>query len=197
MSELSDTFKATQRTPAGKGGARKLRAAGLTPAIAYGKGIEPVLFGIDPSEFAQARLHYGLSHLYHVVLEGGEKLPVLIKEVQVDDYRNKLLHVDFWKVDLTVPVTLSVPVEFDGRPKGVVKGGTFRALRRSVLLTGLPGAIPDSLHLNTNHLDLGESICLENLELPENVRPAADDNHALAMVQAPKAGRDDGEEETK
>jgi hypothetical protein len=63
------------------------------------------------------------------------------------------------------------------------------------MLTGLPGKIPDSLTIETGHLDLSESICLENLDLPEGVTPTADDNHAVAMVVAPKAGRVKAEEE--
>jgi len=192
---VTDTFKAISRAPSRKGGARKLRASGLAPAIAYGKGREPIFFSIDPKEFAKSRLHYGLSHLYYIDVEGEEKIPALIKDVQVDAFRNKLLHVDFWSVDLSVPVTLSVPLEFEGRPQGVVKGGTFRGLRRAVMLTGLPGKIPDVLSLETSHLDLGESVCLENLDLPEGVTPTADDNHALAMVVAPKAGQVEAEEE--
>jgi large subunit ribosomal protein L25 len=195
MSEILDTFKATSREPAGKSGARKLRLAGQAPAIAYGKGREPVYFSIDPKEFAKSRLHYGLSHLYFIDIEGGEKIPALIQDVQVDAFRNKLLHVDFWSVDVNTPVSLSVPLEFTGRPQGVVKGGTFRGLRRAVMLTGLPGKIPDSLTIETSHLDLSDSICLENLDLPEGVTPTADDNHAVAMVVAPKAGRVKAEED--
>ena len=197
MSEVIDTFKAVSRDPSGKGGARKLRAAGQAPAIAYGKGREPVYFSIDPKEFAKSRLHYGLSHLYHIDIEGGETIPALIKDVQVDAFRNKLLHVDFWSVDVTAPVSLSVPLEFTGRPKGVVKGGTFRALRRAVMLTGLPGQIPDLLVIDTADMDLSETINLENLDLPEGVKPTAEDNHAVAMVVAPKAGRVKAEEDKK
>jgi large subunit ribosomal protein L25 len=195
MSEIIDTFKAISREPAGKGAARKLRAAGQTPAIVYGKGREPLYFSIDPKEFAKSRLHYGLSHLYFIEVEGGEKISALIQDIQVDAFRDKLLHVDFWSVDLNSPVSLSVPLEFTGRPQGVVKGGTFRGLRRSVMLTGLPGKIPDSLTIETSHLDLGESVYLENLDLPEGITPTAEDNHAVAMVVAPKAGRVEDEED--
>ena len=135
--------------------------------------------------------------MYHIDIEGGETIPALIKDVQVDAFRNKLLHVDFWSVDVNEPVNLSVPLEFTGRPKGVVKGGTFRGLRRAVMLTGLPGKIPDNLVIDTADMDLSETINLEDLDLPEGVKPTADDNHAVAMVVAPKAGRVKAEEDKK
>ena len=189
MSEVNGTLKAKGRAPNKKGGARKLRANGWVPAVAYGKGQEPVHFAVEPTEFVRARRHFGRTHLYQVAIEDGETLPVLIKDVQVDAFRNELLHVDFWRVELDQPVTLAVPVEFTGRPVGVVKGGKFRGLRRTVDLVALPGNTPDKLVLDTSHLDLGESIRLEDLDLPEGVKPAAEDNHAVATLIAPKAGQ--------
>ena len=189
MSEVNGTLKAKGRTPAQKGGARKLRASGWVPAIAYGAGHEPVHFAVEPTEFIRARRQFGRTHLYQIEVEGGDTLAVLIKDVQVDAFRNELLHIDFWRVDLEKPVTLPVPVEFTGRPQGVVKGGKFRSLRRTVDLTCLPGKTPEKLVLDTSHLDLGDSIRLEHLDLPEGVTPAADDNHAVATLIAPKAGQ--------
>ena len=76
-----------------------------------------------------------------------------------------------------------------GRPAGVVKGGKFRQLRRNVDLVGRPGTIPNKLVIDITNLDAGESIRLENLDLPEGVKPAAEDNHAVCMVAAPKRGQ--------
>ena len=194
MSEVNGTLKVKGRAPTKKGGARKLRATGWVPAVAYGQGHEPVHFAVEPTEFVRARRQFGRTHLYQVAIEGGDTLPVLIKDVQVDAFRNELLHIDFWRVDLEKPVTLSVPLEFTGRPAGAVKGGQFRGLRRTVALTALPGQTPDKLVLDTSHLDLGDSIRLEHLDLPEGVKPAAEDNHALATLIAPKAGQEEQEE---
>ena len=73
--------------------------------------------------------------------------------------------------------------------KANFKGGKFRGLRRTVDLVALPGKTPDKLVLDTSGLDLGDSIRLEDLDLPEGVKPAAEDNHAVAILIAPKAGQ--------
>jgi len=189
MAEFKDVLAAQARKPSAKGAARKLRAAGRLPAVVYGKGVEPLHISIETKEFVESRKHFGKTHLYHVDVEGGNKVPVLIQDIQVDRLRRDVQHVDFWAVDLKKPVTLRINLEMTGRPAGVVKGGKFRQLRRTVDLVGNPGTIPNKLVIDITDLDAGESIRLENLDLPEGVKPAAEDNHAVCMVAAPKRGQ--------
>ena len=189
MSNFQDVFKAEARSPSSKGGARKLRAAGRLPAVVYGQGQEPLHVSVSTKDFVEGRQHFGRTHLYHVDVEGGQKIPVLIKDIQVDRLRRDVQHIDFWAVDMSKDVTLRTDLEMVGRPQGVVKGGKFRQLRRNVDLVGRPGTIPNKLVIDITSLDAGESIRLENLDLPEGVKPAAEDNHAVCMVAAPKRGQ--------
>lgn len=189
MSNIQDVFKAEARSPNSKGAARKLRAAGRLPAVVYGQGQEPLHVSVSTKDFVKGRQHFGRTHLYHVDVEGGQKIPVLIKDIQVDRFRRDVQHIDFWAVDMSKDVTLRTDLEMVGRPQGVVKGGKFRQLRRNVDLVGRPGTIPNKLVIDITSLDAGESIRLENLDLPEGVKPAAEDNHAVCMVAAPKRGQ--------
>ena len=189
MSNIQDVFKAEARSPNSKGAARKLRAAGRLPAVVYGQGQEPLHVSVSTKDFVEGRQHFGRTHLYHVDVEGGQKIPVLIKDIQVDRLRRDVQHIDFWAVDMSKDVTLRTDLEMVGRPQGVVKGGKFRQLRRNVDLVGRPGTIPNKLVIDITSLDAGESIRLENLDLPEGVKPAAEDNHAVCMVAAPKRGQ--------
>lgn len=189
MSNIQDVFKAEARSPNSKGAARKLRAAGRLPAVVYGQKQEPLHISVSTKDFVEGRQHFGRTHLYHVDVEGGQKIPVLIKDIQVDRFRRDVQHIDFWAVDMSKDVTLRTDLEMVGRPQGVVKGGKFRQLRRNVDLVGRPGTIPNKLVIDITSLDAGESIRLENLDLPEGVKPAAEDNHAVCMVAAPKRGQ--------
>jgi large subunit ribosomal protein L25 len=189
MSNIQDVFKAEARSPNSKGAARKLRAAGRLPAVVYGQKQEPLHISVSTKDFVEGRQRFGRTHLYHVDVEGGQKIPVLIKDIQVDRFRRDVQHIDFWAVDMSKDVTLRTDLEMVGRPQGVVKGGKFRQLRRNVDLVGRPGTIPNKLVIDITSLDAGESIRLENLDLPEGVKPAAEDNHAVCMVAAPKRGQ--------
>ena len=189
MSNFQDVLAAEAREPSSKGGARKLRAAGRLPAVVYGKDVAPLHISVETKQFVESRTHFGRTHLYYVDVKGGEKVPVLIQDIQVDRLRRDVQHIDFWAVDLEKPVTLRADLEMVGRPQGVVKGGKFRQLRRSVDLVGKPGSCPNKLVIDITNLDAGESIRLENLDLPEGVKPAAEDNHAVCMVAAPKRGQ--------
>ena len=197
MSELSNVLKVKNREPGGKSQARKLRAENLCPAVVYGDGSEAVHFSLDSKAFVNARREFGRTHLYQLKMENGETVPALIKDIQVDSFRNRLLHVDFWKVSLATNVTLPVGLEFTGRCRGVVKGGKFQPLRRTIPVVGRPGAHPDSVTMDITDLDIGESIQVSQMPLPEGAKPAGEEDYAIATVIAPKRGQMAKEEEKK
>ena len=130
-------------------------------------------------------------------MENGETVPALIKDIQVDSFRNRLLHVDFWKVSLDQNVTLPVGLEFTGRCRGVVKGGKFQSLRRTIPVVGRPGTHPESVTMDIRNLDIGASIRVSELPLPEGAKPAGEDDYAIATVIAPKRGQMAKEEDKK
>jgi len=186
MSEIQDTIVAKQRTGSGKGFARKLRTLGESPAIAYGAGREPVLLTVNAKELVRTRREFGKTHIYNVAIDGGDAFKAIIREIQVDAVTRQVQHVDFWAVDLTKPVTMSVALVTEGRAKGVVAGGHFEQVCREVSLTGLPETIPDTVTLDVSDLAAGAVYRLSDLKLPEGVTAESGDNFVLASVSAPK-----------
>ena len=188
MSNVPTTLAAKPRQPGKKGVSRKLRASGWAPAIAYGPGREPVHFAVRPDDFIAMRRHYGRTHLFTIDVDGGETIKALIKDIQVDNLHRKLLHIDFWAADLTKHVSMQTRLEFTGKSIGVVKGGKFRMLRQTVMLKGPPGSIPEHFTVDITDLEIGDSIMLSNLGLPEGVIPDYDDDIPVATVVAAKVG---------
>ena len=194
MSAISDVIHAERRTATGKGAGRKLRAAGRVPAIAYGGNNVSIMLSIDPDEFTRARRHYGPSHVYLVSVKGEDDLKALVREVQWEPAHAAVVHVDFWTVDMAAETTMMVGLEITGRCKGVVVGGQLRQLRRQVALCGMPENVPDKVVLDVTDVDAGESILVQDLELPSGVRPAGDENYAVVTVARPKRGAADDSE---
>jgi large subunit ribosomal protein L25 len=187
MSEIQDKITATPRSGSGKSVTRKLRAAGIAPAVVYGTGREATALSVNATELVRTRREFGASHIYSVDVEGGDSFRAYIREIQVDAVTREIQHVDFWAVDMDKPVTMEVRLEIEGRSKGVVAGGHFEKLRRVVRLTGLPTAMPDKVVLDISELGAGETYHVSDLVLPEGVAPAAgDDNYSLASVSIPK-----------
>ena len=116
---METKLNAERRSDAGKGVARKLRAAGKVPAVLYGQGIEATPLTVDAREL-QHLLHSGAGSnvLVDVVVEGEEHLAIP-REIQRDHIHAKFVHVDFLAVSRTQTITVSVPVVETGEAVGI------------------------------------------------------------------------------
>jgi large subunit ribosomal protein L25 len=187
MVEVNNTISAKPRQAGNKGHARKLRAAGQVPAIAYGPSSEPRHLALDPKTFVMQRQRFGLSHIYDVAVEGGEGFKVLIKQIQVDPVTRQLLHVDLYTVDMSKPIRVEVPVELTGKPKGLIDGGLLSQILRNVEVQCLPNLIPAKIVADVTDLGVGDSMHLSDLKLPEGVKLTAHGDEAVALVAEPDA----------
>jgi large subunit ribosomal protein L25 len=177
---------AEARDATGKGVSRRLRAAGRIPAVLYGKGAESKAISIDPS--ALQRLLQGSGAGMNTLIElsvDGTTRTVLVKELQRDPVRGRPLHTDFYLVDLDQTVEVSVPIHLVGRPEGVELGGILDHPLREIELECLPRAIPESVDVDVSALQVGDSIHVRDLELPEGSSVRTDVNLAVASVIAP------------
>ena len=177
---------AEARDATGKGVSRRLRAAGRIPAVLYGKGAESKAISIDPS--ALQRLLQGSGAGMNTLIElsvDGTTRTVLVKELQRDPVRGRPLHTDFYLVDLDQTVEVSVPIHLVGRPEGVELGGILDHPLREIELECLPRAIPESVDVDVSALQVGDSIHVRDLELPEGASVRTDGDLAVASVVAP------------
>ena len=174
------------RDATGKGVARKLRAAGRIPAVVYGKGVESKAISIDPSALQRVLQSggAGMNTLIELSVDGTTRT-VLVKELQREPVRGRPIHTDFYLVDLEKKVEVSVPIHLVGRPQGVELGGILDHPLREIELECLPLAIPESVSVDVSELDVGQSVHVRDLELPEGSSVRTDVNLAVASVIAP------------
>lgn len=193
MLEIGTTIVASTRTAGGKkGAARKLRAQGRVPAIAYGPKQSPRLLTLDPKLFPLQRKRFGLGHLYDVSVEEGQdggpaSFKCLIKNIQVDPVTRQLLHVDLFAVDMTRELDVEVNIELIGKAAGIIDGGLLTQILRSVQVKCLPDRIPTKLEADVTPLGVGDSLHLSDIKLPEGVRFTAHGDEAVALVAEPEA----------
>ncbi len=180
------------RDRAGKGVARKLRAAGRIPGIFYGKNVSPVAISLDERDLRRLldASDAGLNTI--IRLAGGGDLSgkqVLIRELQKDPVRGDYLHADLYTVDVTRTVEVSVPIRITGRASGVeFEGGVLDQSLRELDLTCLPLAIPKELVVDVSRMELGESLHVRDIALPEGVELRSDaDLSVVSIVAASKA----------
>ncbi len=185
---------ATNRTTAGKGEARRLRAQGQIPAIAYGQGEAAVSLSVSPKDLVGIlALPLGRNSPIELSVEGGSKLTVLLRDFQYHPVSRSLLHADFLKIDINQPVDVDVPLDLTGKAKGVVEGGVLRQVYRKLPLRCLPKNIPIKLEHDVTPLDIDESVLVSDLALPEGVTVRLAPDQTVAAVGTEKKQPDEDE----
>lgn len=155
------------RAAIGKKDAKKLRSEEKVPCVLYG-GEEPVHFQVDAPEFR--KLVY-TPNVYLVDLTvGGTTHTAIMQDIQWHPIEEQILHVDFMKVDASKPIKVEIPVKVEGYAKGMREGGKMKLNLRRLKVKGLASNIPDSISINIDQLELGQSIKVgqiqaENLEI--------------------------------
>jgi large subunit ribosomal protein L25 len=176
------------RAQIGKGANRKLRAAGRIPGVIYGKKRAAQSITLDPAAL-QKLLHgsgAGLNTLIDLSV-GGRTDTVLVKELQRHPVYGAYWHVDFYQVDLTQKITVSVPLHFVGKARGVEFGGILDHPLRELEVECLPRAIPEFVEVDVSALEIGQSIHVSELRLPEGVEVKTDPTQPVASVVVPAA----------
>ena len=175
----------TRREKLGKGGARKARAAGHIPGVLYGHGEEPVPVSVQAREFDLAlRGHPGGNPIVNLAVAGGE-YTALIRDVQYDPLTHDILHLDFQHISLTETIEVRVAVHLEGLPIGVKDGGgILETILREIEVRCLPTAIPPSIRVDVSHLNIGDSIHVGEISVPD-VTILNDGEETIATVVPP------------
>jgi len=177
-------LKVESRTDTGKGPARRLRATGAVPAIVYGQSASTLGLAVNHRELERVLDSNQLIDL--VGLAQVEGKPVLLKEFQRDPVSQRVVHCDFYAVDTSKPVQISVPLRLTGKPAGLEKGGQLEALLRQLTVSCPPLSIPTVIEVDTSHLGLNDVLHAASVKLPEGVTLATDPNASIAHVVAPR-----------
>jgi large subunit ribosomal protein L25 len=111
---------------------------------------------------------------------------VLVKECQRDPVSRQILHCDFCAVDPKRRINVSVPLHFVGKPPGVEEGGVLEPLFRELEVACLPLAIPESIDVNVEALNIGDSVYVRELDLPADVELQVDAELPVVHVAAPR-----------
>jgi len=176
MAQLTE-LKAEVRDRVGKGAARAVRRQDMVPAVIYGDRKPPLSITLPQRELTN-RLHAGgfLTHLVEIEVDG-EKIRAIPKDFQLDPVRDFLIHVDFLRVGEGARLNLNVPVHFTNHPAspGLKRGGVLNVVRHTVPLAVPADAIPEFIEVDLSGLDIGDSVHISAVTLPEGVKPTITD----------------------
>ena len=180
-----NALSAETREGTGKGVARKLRATGVIPAVVYGRRRAAQSITVNPDALQKLlRGEAGMNTLIDLSL-GGKTSTVLVKGLERDPVRGRYLHADFYEVDLTQKVTVSVPIHLVGKAAGTDFGGILDHPLRELLIECLPREIPQRLDVDVTALGVNDSIHVSDLKLAPGLAIKTDAALAVASVVLP------------
>ncbi|QXT40612.1 50S ribosomal protein L25/general stress protein Ctc [Gymnodinialimonas ceratoperidinii] len=185
--EIPDLI-AEARTGTGKGAARQARREGKVPGIVYGGGLDPLAINI-PYNVLFKRLKDGrfLSTLFNLKVEGEDDVRVICRNVQRDVVKDLPTHVDLMRLKRTSKIALFIPVTVVGEEEcpGLKKGGVLTMVRPEVELRVTAGDIPEEITIDLTGLEIGDTVTISSVTLPEGAKATIDRDFVIANLTAP------------
>lgn len=198
MSDIVLSVEVRERT--GKGGAREARRGGLVPGVLYGGDRGPVAITLKNNELIKA-INSGKFLAQMITIDHkGETQTVLTRDVQFDPVRDFPLHVDFQRVDASSIISVEVPVRFlnEESAPGIKRGGVINVVRHTIEVFCPAGQIPEAIEINIAHMNIGDSLHISEVNLPEGVKPTITDrDFTIATMQGSRAVIEDEDGETE
>ena len=194
MSE--NQLAASIRSNKGKSANQKLRQSGNIPAVLYGPRGNILLEMEEESTRHLLEKMTGMHELVPIKVTDSASgdswtAQVVLREVQKHPYKHLLTHLDFWELPAAKEQIVRIPIEVTGESPGVKGGGVLQMVVRDIPVFCLPTDIPSFIELDISKMELGDSIRIQDIELPEKVSHSTEENYAVISI----VGRAKEEEE--
>ncbi len=199
---MSDTLTlpAETRERAGKGASRAMRREGRVPAVIYGGNEEPLAIHVEEKLLIK---QLGTGHFFNSIVElevGGKTVRTLPKDVAFHPVNDRPLHADFLRLSANATIHVNVPVIFanEEASPGLKRGGVLNIVRHELELICQADKIPDDIAIDVTGLEVGASIHISHVKLPEGSKSAITDrDFTIATIVAPSGLRSEEGDNSK
>ena len=163
-----------------------LRTSGYIPATVYGHSFDSMSVQVSTKEFSKIP-HKAYSHINELDVEGQEKFPILIRNVQTDPVRDTYLNIEFYKIKSDEKIKVKVSLNYTGHSPAVLAGGVLIVSFNEIEIQCLPKDIPDVIDVELEQIkEIGQAIHPKDLKVSENITILAKGDEVLAKVEVPK-----------
>ena len=181
----SITIKGSKRESVGKLASKALRNADKVPCVLYGSE-KPIHFSANELDFSKL-VYTPNAHTVVIDLDEGKKINAILQDIQFHPVSDKILHVDFYQVFDDKPVTMEIPVIFEGSAPGVlISGGVLSINKRKLKIRALPSSLPDFITADISGLELGNKLLIEEIK-SDNYTILHPDNTVICKVRTSRA----------
>ncbi|HKH29326.1 MAG TPA: 50S ribosomal protein L25/general stress protein Ctc [Sphingomicrobium sp.] len=191
------TLPAEARDRAGKGASRELRRGGRVPAVVYGQKAEPLSIHVEEKLLSKMLSSGHFMNSVVMVDVAGKPTRTLPKAVDFHPVTSRPIHVDFLRISEHTQVHVAVPMRFDNEDAspGLKRGGVLNVVVHELEIVCDAAHIPSEIHIPLDGLEIGDSIHISQVKLPEGVTPAnTEEDFTVATIVAPSAMKAEEEE---
>jgi large subunit ribosomal protein L25 len=190
---------ARARPHKGKAAARKLRNNNQVPAVFYGPKTEPLMLTLDYPELERViRQGGGENVIVDLKIQseqGIDTRTAMLKDLQIHPIKDIYVHADFYEISMDKEITVGIPIHLIHTPTGVPKGGVLQHIQRELMISCLPDKLIDAIEIDVSGLDIGDSLRISDIQLPEGMMSVAEHDATIAVVAAPTVVPEGAEEE--
>lgn len=183
--EMRVNLRAETRAAMNKTGLKQLRLSGRIPAVVFGTGENNMMIQLSAKEFGKWARN-GKGGILELRFDDREPLPVLLESVQRDPITREYIHVDFLRININEVVRTRVNLDYIGAAKGAKLGGVVQIQSTFIEIESFPDRIPAIIPVDISELDIGNSLHVGDLKLPDGVVPISSANELLVSVVTPK-----------
>lgn len=183
--EMRVNLRAETRAAMNKTGLKQLRLSGRIPAVVFGTGENNMMIQLSAKEFGKWARN-GKGGILELRFDNREPLPVLLESVQRDPITREYIHVDFLRININEIVRTRVNLDYIGTAKGAKLGGVVQIQSTFIEIESFPDRIPAIIPVDISELDIGDSLHVGDLKLPDGVVLISSANELLVSVVTPK-----------
>jgi large subunit ribosomal protein L25 len=165
----------------GKNYTLKLRKEGKIPAVLYGKNVASTPISINEKDTNKILLQHGGNSIYNIIVNGST-FSTILKELQRDSVSGEVLHMDFQEVSFNEKIERDVPITVRGESLVENKGGIIQHQMRELSLIGFPQDIPGEIDLDVSNLNIGDTVFVKDIKLPEGIETKEDPDEVILSV---------------
>ncbi len=187
-------INAVKRDTKGTSNARRLRVLGSIPAVVYG-AVENQSIALDTHTFGLMVRDFGQNFVGDLIIDGAEAQKVLLKDIQYEPARGTILHADFVAISMADKLQVSLPIKISGEAAGAIAGGILEQILAEIEIECLPSDMVETIVVDVTELEIGSSVHVSDMKMPEGVVVLSDGALAVVQVSAPRVLAD--EEETE
>lgn len=188
-------LKALKRDNKTRSEIKGIRDSGQVPAVVYGKNKDTKNVAVESIALLKTLRDEGRNAIITLEIEGDTSVDVMLHEYQMEPIKDTLVHVDFYIVDMSEEMEVSVPVHVEGEAVGSKEGGTLQQPLYEILISVKPADIPDSITVDVSKLEIGDVISIGDLPKSDKYTYSEEEDVVVVSVVPPAAEEPEADSE--